>query len=345
MAIPFLLVFGNLLGQADPVFAKIFTFQLDLNPEVVVQRMLIFGFSGCFMAGVLIFMSKAMFERMNIALAFKPDPTRPYAYPIGPTLTPIAPPKIIEKNENEHVAAFATFFGLLAAMFLLFVIVQLRYLFGGDSVVLKTAGLTYADYARRGFFEIVGVAGVCLPLLVFSQYSLRKFEEKARKTINVVVAITVSLLILLLASAAFRLKLYVGAYGLSPLRVYGAAGMVWLLILFVAYLRYGTQWKLDRVGKVIYAAMVAITLGLNIVRPDYWIAKVNLTRQESKDLDPDMILGAGADAQAAILEFGKGKKVESNGSKDMLAAYMNRQEENGTDWKSLSFSQLGLAKN
>ena len=43
----------------------------------------------------------------------------------------------------------------LDLLFLVFVLVQFRYLFGGDAVVQVTAGLSYADYARRGFFELV----------------------------------------------------------------------------------------------------------------------------------------------------------------------------------------------
>ena len=40
-------------------------------------------------------------------------------------------------------------------MFLAFIVVQLRYFFGGAAQVEVVPGLTYADYARRGFFELV----------------------------------------------------------------------------------------------------------------------------------------------------------------------------------------------
>ena len=45
--------------------------------------------------------------------------------------------------------------GLLDALFLAFVAVQVCYLFGGAERVVETAGLTYAEYARRGFFDLV----------------------------------------------------------------------------------------------------------------------------------------------------------------------------------------------
>ena len=43
-------------------------------------------------------------------------------------------------------------------LFAAFVAVQLTALFGGDAWVLKTAGLTYAEYARQGFFQLVIVS-------------------------------------------------------------------------------------------------------------------------------------------------------------------------------------------
>src|SRR3712207_1338717 len=63
--------------------------------------------------------------------------------------------------------------GLLDALFLAFVAVQVRYLFGGAERVVETAGLTYAEYARRGFFELVTVTALVLPLLLLAHWFLR----------------------------------------------------------------------------------------------------------------------------------------------------------------------------
>src|SRR3546814_9714779 len=51
----------------------------------------------------------------------------------------------------------------LAALFALFVVVQLRYLFGGEDAVQRSVDLTYAQYARRGFFELVTASLLLLP--------------------------------------------------------------------------------------------------------------------------------------------------------------------------------------
>ena len=59
----------------------------------------------------------------------------------------------------------ATVLWLVVALFAAFVVLQLAYLFGGRDT-LSVAGLTYSDYARRGFFELVAVAVLAGTLVV-----------------------------------------------------------------------------------------------------------------------------------------------------------------------------------
>ena len=63
---------------------------------------------------------------------------------------------------------------ILDLLFLAFVIVQFRYLFGGRDLVQQSANLTYAEYARHGFFELVAVAALTLPLLLLGDWLLRE---------------------------------------------------------------------------------------------------------------------------------------------------------------------------
>ena len=52
----------------------------------------------------------------------------------------------------------ATVLAALDLLFLLFVALQARWLFGGAGVIEATTGLTVSEYARRGFFELVTAA-------------------------------------------------------------------------------------------------------------------------------------------------------------------------------------------
>ena len=72
--------------------------------------------------------------------------------------------------------------GLLDLLFLTFVVIQVRYLFGGAGHVAATAGLTYAEYARHGFFELVTVTALALPLLLLAHWLLRA-ETRAHEVV------------------------------------------------------------------------------------------------------------------------------------------------------------------
>src|SRR6185295_6990389 len=71
----------------------------------------------------------------------------------------------------------ATALGALVLLFAAFVAVQLRYFFGGDALVQATAGMRYADYARRGFFELVTVSVLVLPVLLSANALLRRDKQ------------------------------------------------------------------------------------------------------------------------------------------------------------------------
>ncbi len=339
LALPVLLVFGAILSQADPMFQKLFEFKFDINPDEAIRHMVTLGAAAAAFAGLIIYLSQPMYawlmHQMSPSNTYRPPEIQ------GPPPPPATPR---EAQEADHVAIFHTFFGLISLLFVAFILIQIKYLFGGDSVVLRTAGLTYAAYAKRGFLEIAIVEALCLPLLVAGQYLLRNNDTKIRRGVNLQIVIVVGLLFLLMASAAFRLKLYVDAYGLTPLRFYVAAGMVWLACLLVAALIYGIRWQLDRLGRFLYSSMVCITLGVNAVKPDYWIARVNLTRKEVQGLDPEMITAAGADAYPAIIQFGGKTRTAPGQTRPLLDGFLDNQRRRSHDWRDMTVSQYMLPK-
>ena len=69
--------------------------------------------------------------------------------------------------------------GGLVALFGLFVSVQIGWLFGGERLVRATTGLGYAQYARHGFFELVWVSLLVLPVLLGSRSALRDDDGTA----------------------------------------------------------------------------------------------------------------------------------------------------------------------
>jgi len=121
-----------------------------------------------------------------------------------------------------------TILTLVNLLFLSFMLVQLRYLFGGAEHVLATAGLSYAEYARQGFFELVVVAMLALPLLVLVTSVTRTETAGELRTQRALATTLIVLLLMLVASALGRMRLYEQMYGWSMDRVFATTFITWI---------------------------------------------------------------------------------------------------------------------
>jgi len=142
-AVPVTLVFGGLLMQADPVFDRLVTRTFDIELAPILSHLSLVLLWGWLAAGVL----RAL---------CRPDGDAPVAV----------------RGGWFGLGEVGTVLVILDALFLAFVAVQFRYLFGGSELVRQLTGMSYAEYARRGFFELVTVASLSLPLLLLADWSL-----------------------------------------------------------------------------------------------------------------------------------------------------------------------------
>ncbi|MEP7076512.1 MAG: DUF4153 domain-containing protein [Acidobacteriota bacterium] len=147
-------------------------------------------------------------------------------------------------------------FGLIDLLFLSFVIVQIPYLFGGMDLVQNTPDFKLAEYARRGFGELVTVSALVLPILLAAHWLIRKDSPVAAKLFRVLAGIQIVLLFVIMASATQRLFLLTGnlGYGMTTIRLYPMILMSWLAIVFVwfaltvlrnarQYFAWGALWS------------------------------------------------------------------------------------------------------
>jgi hypothetical protein len=187
---------------------------------------------------------------------------------------------------------------LLDLLFLAFVLVQLRYLFGGASLVVERTHLTYAEYARHGFFELVAVAALVLPLLLLADWLRRREPGRSDRIFKLLAGALILLLFVVMASALQRMRLYQREYGLTELRFYVTGVMLWLAVVFVwlgiTVLR--GRRELFYVGALVsgFAAILAV----NVVNPDALIARTNLDRQR---LDVPYLMKLSDDATPTLV--------------------------------------------
>ena len=274
MAVPALLVLVALLSSADPVFAALLQRALSFGLEPLLRHLVFAGVTAWFASGYL-------------RAALVPDPVVDDLRLPRPALAPAEPTVAL---------------GLLALLFLAFLAVQARYLFGGADVVALTVGLGYAEYARRGFFELVAATAFVVPLLLLADWAASDMDARGRRLLRMVSLLLVILLAGVLASAAYRMVLYQQAYGLTEARVYVSAILLWLAgvlgWLAATVLR-------GRRGGFAFGAILgglACVVGLHVLNPEALVARVNLDRAAAgADYDGAYLRSLSADAVPTLL--------------------------------------------
>lgn len=263
LAVPVLVVLGVLLGSADPVFASFFDVPADL-PDVMGHLVLV-AFGAWATAGLLRLASASASGLARLEL---------------PT-------------DRRLGATEATMvLGGLVLLFSAFAGAQVVALAGGAEKVLRTEGLTYAEYARSGFFQLLAVAALTLCTLMTVRAATR-LEQTAARRFVVPAEAAVVLTLVVVVSALQRLYLYERAYGLTMLRLYSQVFAVWIALVFVllglsmAGVGRERQWFLP----VACGAGLVLLLGLNLANPEAVVVTRDLDRARAGlEVDPGYLL-------------------------------------------------------
>ena len=195
--------------------------------------------------------------------------------------------------------------GLINLLFLSFVIVQLPYLFGGFELVQNTPDFKLAEYARRGFGELVAVAALVLPILLVSHWLLRKDTPVNEKIYRVLAGIQIALLFVIMISAAQRLFVLTGnlGYGLTTVRFYPMVAMIWLAVVFLWFAATALRGARERFAWGALWAALFILGGLHFVNPDDYIVRTNIRlMKEGRSFDGGYNANLSNDAVPALLE-------------------------------------------
>lgn len=162
---------------------------------------------------------------------------------------------------------------LFNAVFVVQTLLDARYLYSGAAL---PDGMTYAEYAQRGAYPLVATALLAglFVLLTFRPGGAAQRSVWCRRLVGLWVAQN----IVLMASAAWRLNLYVEVYSLTRWRVAAAVwmllvaiGFAWLIWRIVAGRDNG--WLLQRVTLTAAVVLYAVCL----VDVDRHIADFNVT--------------------------------------------------------------------
>ncbi|MFF4877475.1 DUF4153 domain-containing protein [Micromonospora sp. NPDC000668] len=190
---------------------------------------------------------------------------------------------------------------LLDALFAAFVSVQLTVFFGGAGHVLRTAGLTYAQYARGGFWQLLAVTALTLLVIAIAARRAPRSTRADRLLVRVLLGTLAALSLVVVASALYRMQVYADAYGATRLRLVVATVELWLGLLFVLVGVAVVRMRADWLPRLVIGTAVLALLGLAVVNPDRLIADRNVDRYlETGRLDVGYLSRLSADAVPAL---------------------------------------------
>ena len=277
MSAGLLLVFGLLFGAADPAYANLLG---DLVPTwhapTAVQRVVL-------TSGTLGVTAVAVY------LAQRP-----------PAVDALAPAAARPVRTAEWLVPLA----LVDALFASFVVVQLTVLFGDRSHVLKTTGLTYAEYARRGFWQLLVVTGLTLVVIAAAVRYASRSTPRDRLLVRLLLGTLCFLFMVIVASALHRMSLYQHEYGWTRLRLFVSAVELSLGAVFVLLLIAGIRLNGRFLPRAVVGMAAMTLLGLAAMNPDAWIARHDVDRfRATGQIDTHYLSGLSADAVPVLLSL------------------------------------------
>lgn len=274
IALPLLVIILNLLSSADPVFAKVIK---DIFGKLFyswdVVKIVIFA------AVIFFFVYGFIVKTGRRDLGANAPKEGSYEPVIGITITVV-----------------------LTAFYLIFAVVQIVYLF------MNSAGLpddmTYAEYARRGFFQLLFVAVVNVCIVLIFDAIFRK--SVVLKTVLVVMCICTYIMI---ASSAVRLSMYIKEYALTYLRI----NTIWALIvtsIVMLGVIISLFWRNMPLFRYIFLTVMVMFTLYAFVRPGAVISKYNISQAHNgKKVDIEYVMDIGSDGVPYLIDYFRTKDI------------------------------------
>lgn len=213
-----------------------------------------------------------------------------------------------EKPKKNPMIA-VTFISMITAVYLIFSIIQIVFLFTGGMILPK--GYTYAEYAHQGFFQLLFL---CIFNLILVLCCMAVFEMN--KWLKMILLVFSACTYVMIASSAYRMILYISSYHLTFLRILVLWFLALLVVLMAGVIRsiLKKDFPLFRYGMAVVTVFYLI---LSFSHFDYWIAKYNIAQMgaEISYYDMSYLCSLSTDAVPVLaelqLEHENGEEVEN----------------------------------
>jgi hypothetical protein len=306
ISVPFLFIILNLLIEADTQFERLIStlphlisFRAEYFIRLVIILIYTFGFFGF----------------MQVLLQNK---------------NPIVPKKGSIKPIGMDGIITLTVLLLINLVYILFIAVQFKYFFSGT----LEDGFTYAEYARRGFFELLFVTLINLSISIAVITLTKTVYGPLKKAICLAMTILILSSGVLLVSAIMRISMYEDAYGFTFSRVLAHSFMIFLMVILAYTL---VKIWLERVSlfHFYFIASLIYYVGINTTNLDKIVVDKNMARFEATGkIDIHYLNSMSATGILGLMELYE-KNPDVPGLKDRLKkSKAERGSMNRNSWQS-----------
>jgi len=232
--------------------------------------------------------------------------------------------EIIDFSKPRLFIESTTVLILLETLFAIFNIIQIRYLFGGESNI-SSSEFTYSEYARKGFFELIFASILALGIIMIIMRMKKSASGLKDKIIRLIAVIGVLELIPMAISSFYRLYLYEQAYGYTRLRVYSHLFVIFLLLIMLLFI---IKYSLNLKNRLFYYFSFLITVFslvlAGFLNVDEFITKANYQKYLDEDegnFDVQYVSSLSYDNIPYLVEIYQ--KIEDEEIKNDLEFYLS----------------------
>lgn len=266
-------VFVPLLASADAAFAAVVNAVVpDLSVPVLVRWCCVFAVVASVVAGACYFLA--------------------------------APPHRASANRPRRTGyglEWTVPLTVLVALFSVFVGVRLVVLFGGTEYVLRTSGLTSAQYARGGFWQLCAVTVLTLAIVSAALRWAPNATQADRLRQRVLLGALSALSLVLVGSALSRMWTYQEAYGFTVLRLLVEVCELWFGAVFVLVCASLVRLRSTWLPRAAIGTAAAALLVLAVLDPERLIADANVDRAiDGRPLDHRYLAGFSTDVVPVV---------------------------------------------
>ncbi|MFI9643716.1 DUF4153 domain-containing protein [Micromonospora sp. NPDC051925] len=227
---------------------------------------------------------------------------------VAATYTLAAPPDLstVDREGRRRLGTleWGPAIAALTLLFVGFVAVQFTVLFGGERHVLRTAGLSYSEYARSGFWQLTVVTLLTVAVLGGVSRWARRETRFQRVLLRVLLGLLSALSVVIVVSALSRMYTYQKVYSFTGERIFVMAFELLLGAVFLMILVAGVRWRGRWIPGATVGLAVVMLLSLAVLNPEDYAARRNVARYEQTGkIDAWYLRALSADATPALAKL------------------------------------------